>query len=206
MADTSRHTMTARRRRMVVAVLMFFLLKRRLRRRRFWVHPILQSRFHLGAFEQLYPDLRANPEKFLNYFRLTTDEFDDVLQKIETEIYHQDTNFRRAVTPTERLSVTLRYLASGNSFTSVAYEYRLGISTVHEVVLETCSALWSKLRYEVMSPPSSEDDWITISRRFAERWNFPNCIGALDGKHVVIQSPQTLGHNTSTISTASPLC
>ena len=39
----------------------------------------------------------------------------------------------------------------------------------------------------------SEDDWKEIAERFYACWNFPNCIGALDGKHIVIQSPSRSG-------------
>ena len=42
-------------------------------------------------------------------------------------------------------------------------------------------------------PPPTEDEWRGIAARFMERWNFPNCIGALDGKHVAIQAPPGSG-------------
>lgn len=32
----------------------------------------------------------------------------------------------------------------------------------------------------------SEDNWKEIAKEFYIRWNFPHCIGAVDGKHVVI--------------------
>ena len=44
-----------------------------------------------------------------------------------------------------------------------------------------------------MSPthlkPPTEDDWKEIEYKFSTKWNFPNCEGALDGKHIVITAP-----------------
>ena len=42
-------------------------------------------------------------------------------------------------------------------------------------------------------PPPTKGDWIQIEERFHTRWNFPNCTGALDGKHIVIQAPNKSG-------------
>ena len=44
-----------------------------------------------------------------------------------------------------------------------------------------------------LQPPQSSKDWENISRGFENRWNFPHCVGALDGKHVVIQAPAKSG-------------
>jgi hypothetical protein len=41
--------------------------------------------------------------------------------------------------------------------------------------------------------PKSPQDWMTIARGYESRWNFPHCVGALDGKHVVLQSPENSG-------------
>lgn len=36
-------------------------------------------------------------------------------------------------------------------------------------------------------------DWQNITEEYNEKWNFPNCIGAINGKHIVIQSPMNSG-------------
>lgn len=41
--------------------------------------------------------------------------------------------------------------------------------------------------------PNSPEEWLKISNAFDELWNFPHCIGAVDGKHVILQAPFNSG-------------
>lgn len=41
--------------------------------------------------------------------------------------------------------------------------------------------------------PTTEDEWICTGQEFERKWNFPNCLGAVDGKHVKITPPQGSG-------------
>lgn len=45
----------------------------------------------------------------------------------------------------------------------------------------------------VFQTPSSVSEWKAIARDFREKWHFPHCMGAIDGKHVVIQPPPKSG-------------
>ncbi|KAL4720201.1 hypothetical protein ACJJTC_008719 [Scirpophaga incertulas] len=38
-------------------------------------------------------------------------------------------------------------------------------------------------------PELKENDWLKISEDFYKRTNFPNCLGAVDGKHYRLEKP-----------------
>ena len=77
------------------------------------------------------------------------------------------------------------FLAHRDSYRSLANCFRIAPSTIHNIIKETCTAIWDSLLDTEMHPPN-EVDWKRIEKQFATRWIFPNCIGALDGKHIVI--------------------
>ncbi|CAH1999568.1 unnamed protein product [Acanthoscelides obtectus] len=41
--------------------------------------------------------------------------------------------------------------------------------------------------------PTTPESWLDVAKQFEKTWNFPHCLGALDGKHVVIQAPCNTG-------------
>ncbi|XP_015374461.1 PREDICTED: uncharacterized protein LOC107169284 [Diuraphis noxia] len=42
-------------------------------------------------------------------------------------------------------------------------------------------------------PKPNKDKWIDISKTFYSKTNFPNCFGAIDGKHVRFKNPENSG-------------
>ncbi|KAK7879819.1 hypothetical protein WMY93_033508 [Mugilogobius chulae] len=137
-------------------------------------------------------DLKEDPEKFRAYFRLSPELFSQLLIKITPKIEKIHTNMREPISPEERLAICLRFLATGDSFATIGFNYRVGNSTTGKIVAEVSQAIWDVLQPEYMPEPTT-DDWVAIARAFEQRWNFPNCIGALDGKHVVLQAPPASG-------------
>ena len=88
--------------------------------------------------------------------------------------------------------VTSTYLATGEAITTIAYNFQTGVSTARKIILDVCTAIWDVLALICMPVPS-EDKWKFLADEFYKRWNFPNCTGAIDGKHVMIQCPLNSG-------------
>ncbi|RXN13459.1 nuclease HARBI1 [Labeo rohita] len=177
----------------IITVLYMRRRRRRHRRRhRFWVHPIRRCRGSYGEYHCLVQELRFDEVLFQRYFRLNKTEFDELLARLAPRIAMQNTTFRAAIPPAARLAICLRYLATGDSFTTISYSYRVGVSTVACIVGTVSQAIWECLLDDYMPVPSTQE-WSNIAAGFLERWNFPNCVGSIDGKHVVIQAPPNSG-------------
>jgi len=39
--------------------------------------------------------------------------------------------------------------------------------------------------------PKTEQEWLAVAKQYQALWNFPHSVGAIDGKHVVLQCPRT---------------
>lgn len=77
-------------------------------KRRYWVHPFTDLRLTKGIFYTSFENLRENPDKFFNYFRMSVKSFDELAVKVTEKIKAQDTHMRLSIPPLEMLAVTLR--------------------------------------------------------------------------------------------------
>lgn len=74
-----------------------------------------------------------------------------------------------------------RYLSTGMSFRALALCFKMHNTTVGAIIYEVCDAIWNRLSTTHLSIPTPED-FLSIANEFNEKWNFPHCIGCIDGK------------------------
>lgn len=87
---------------------------------------------------------------------------------------------------------SFRYLATGASFRSLAFQFRMGRSTISKIVTETCEAIWKNVQ-PIYMPFPDRKLCMETAKQFNLKWNFPNCFGAVDGKHIRIEAPHKSG-------------
>ena len=162
---------------------------------RFWVRTIYSERKQKGEFNMLVKDLRLHDELFFfKYFRMSPAIFGELLTWIPPYIQKQETKMREPISPRERLCVALRYLVTGDAQVTIAANYCMSPAIVGRIISETCKAIWDELINKgYLDHPNSEHDWLKVAQEFEDRWNFPNALGAADGKHVVMQAPACSG-------------
>ncbi|XP_060806409.1 uncharacterized protein LOC132903097 [Amyelois transitella] len=168
------------------------LIKRRRRRRRnrsYWIHPILTN---VHKCNEHFDNLLNHPKKFFKHFRLSIGTFWELHALLYAGLKHHDTNMRKSIAPAERLAITLRYLGTGCSFEDFELSYHRGASTARKIVQETCQLIWNYLK-AVCIPEPTQDMWKEIASGFLQNTNLPNCLGAIDGKHIRIIHPFETG-------------
>ena len=108
-------------------------------------------------------------------------------------ITKQTTRLRKPISAEQKLAVTIRFLATGESFQSLMYQFRVHETTISKFIPEVCQAIFEIFKDDYMQLPTTREKWLEIANQTQDRWQFPNCFGAADGKHIMIMHPQDSG-------------
>ncbi|CAF4865572.1 unnamed protein product [Pieris macdunnoughi] len=174
------------------------------KRKRRWCKEWYKMRYRF-THEHLQRTLQATePDDYKNFLRMDNDYFETLLELIRPNIEKQDTNMRQAIPASQRLSITLRYLVTGMDLEDLKFMCAVAPRTLDLIIQETCEAIIQKLKRIYPGPavmcfcfslivPRTIEDWKKVAKDFERRWNFPNCIGAVDGKHIEIEKPSNSG-------------
>lgn len=92
------------------------------------------------------------------------------------------------------------FLASGIPYRRLAYHYRIGTATVSNIIVKTCSAIWTEL-VNIHMPKQSVQNQEKIANDYFELWGFPTWIGSIDGKHCRIKCLSNTGFTRGSGST-----
>ncbi|XP_036141683.1 protein ALP1-like [Monomorium pharaonis] len=134
-----------------------------------------------------------DPSSFQNYIRMEQLVLEELLHAVAPLIEKKDTVMRQAIPAQDRLSVTLRYLATGNSFMNLSYSVRIALNTLSQIIPNTLKAIVEVLEKKVFNCPSSPVEWQVLAEKFNIQWQFPHCLGSLDGKRINFRPPRKAG-------------
>ena len=79
--------------------------------RTIWINPVIAEREEKGE-HHLITDMRAYPEWFYEYMRMTPEQFDQIHSLIREDIRKMDTNYRDAIPTEHKLAAVLWWVKS----------------------------------------------------------------------------------------------
>ena len=127
---------------------------------------------------------------FKNFVRMDPGMFNQMVADLTLRLQKTTTNCREPLSVGLKLAIMLKYLATGDSYKSLAYGFWVAPNTIVSIVTEGCQAIYDHYHETVFKCPTTEDEWKEVASVFSDKWNFHHCI---DGKHVRIQAPPHSG-------------
>ncbi|XP_057317786.1 uncharacterized protein LOC130662861 [Hydractinia symbiolongicarpus] len=159
-----------------------------------WVKDWLHHRNERGAYNAILNELKLTDfESYRSYLRMNTDTFQKLIDIVGPKIQKQRTMMRDPISPEEKLAVTLRFLATGESYESLMYQFRIHKTTISQLIPTVCQEIYLSFKDQYLHLPNTKEKWMAQEEKIRTRWQFPNCIGAADGKHISILHPKDSG-------------
>ena len=180
--------------------MLLLILRKRFRKKnlkfvqdRLWVRKIYEERKDKGEFHLLVREMKLFAHQyFYQQFRISPAQFEELLKIVAPQSAKRSLQ-REPIGPSERLCCTLHYLVTGDAQSSIAASCRISKTSVCRIVKEMTDALWDVLKENFLKVPQTEEEWLNIANQFEAKWSFGNCIGAIDGKHVIMHGPARSG-------------
>ncbi len=117
--------------------------RRRVHRRKRWrMKPWLHKQQLYEQYERLVSELEVvDPAAFTILLRVEPAMFRELLNILGPAINNKDTFYRKTLHHGLRLAITLRSLATGDSYHSLTYGFRVAHNTISSIVCEVCMTI-----------------------------------------------------------------
>ena len=119
----------------------------------------LKKREELGYFTNIVRELQLeDTEGFKEMMRMDFKHFNEILNLIAPDITPKKIiGGNKVISAAERLTVTLRFLATGETFQSLSFQFRISDRAKFYIVEEVCNAIVEYLVPLYLKVPSTEE-------------------------------------------------
>lgn len=109
------------------------------------------SKRNYAPFENdILQELSAYPEDFKNILRLDEPIYEKLLRIVTPLIEKKFTLMRVPISPQDRLTATLRYLATGIRYQDLQFASCISAQALSQIIPETCTAIYKALVKDYM--------------------------------------------------------
>ena len=195
--SAANNSLNSRKRKAAAALAVLNLLEEDIERhwKRGKTRTWIKRRTEQGLFNNLVRELSIeDTAAYKEMMRKTHEDFLRMLSFIDQDITpEQISGGTDVISSKARLTLTLRFLATGETYRSLSFQFRISKAAISYIVVEVCNAITKRMQPMYLKVLPTEEGWLEIASVFEKRWQYPHCLGAIDGKHVVMQPPAGAG-------------
>ena len=161
-------------------------MKKRRKRRRFWIRP--------GRTSLWWDNLRAGlsiEEEWKENFRMSRSSFFKLCDELRPHIEKKTTTMRSPIDVEKQVGITLYYLSDEGRLRKIANAFGVSRSSVSIIVRRVTRVISMYLGPNYIKLPVTKEDVEEKVKGFYNAFNFPQCIGAIDGTHIEIKQPKS---------------
>ena len=128
-----------------------------------------------GLCNNLAKELRLGDTRVYNeMMRMKYSSFQFLLANIERDVTPVELakGELKPMSPAELLTLTQRFLATGESFRSLSFQFRISKSAISYIVQKVCWAIIANLACTYLKVTSMKSQWMKIAKQFYDCWNF----------------------------------
>ena len=119
-----------------------------------WVLPWILQREERGCYRTLLDELiTTDIPGYRNFTRMEPAFFHLIEERITPHLRKSITNFRKSLEVRLKLAVTLRHLSTGESYTSLQYQWRVGRMTICKFVPQVCKGILKNFNQSIWCAP-----------------------------------------------------
>ena len=116
-----------------------------------------------------------------------------LVKEIAPLITKKTTMMRQPIDPEIKIAITVMFLANGESYESLMYQFQVHSITISKFIPVVCNKIYETFKGRFLRLPDTTEEWEIIEHETRLLWQFYNCIAAADGKHIVIIHPSNSG-------------
>ena len=124
-----------------------------------WVRPWLERRKEEGCYHNLFQELLVeDTASFQEFIQMDKMHFNYLVEKLYPHLQKTDTVMRESIKPPEQCCLFLRYGASGKSFRSLEYQFRLSRRSISRIISNVAQALIDLFQKQYLRTPSNTEE------------------------------------------------
>ena len=137
-------------------------------KRSVWVQSWLEKRAEQDAYHNLFQELLLEDAKFFKEFiRSDRLHFQFLVERLYPHLIKRDTVTWKSIKPDKKCCLFLRCIASGESFRSLEYQFRISRRTISRVISTVAKAIIHEMQDVYLETPNKVEEWLLISEKFS---------------------------------------